>query len=62
MIQYLNKWINFLEPKQCLFPAADGKGSWIPEDNTFGLGLNILRTRHAAEIIKTVVSMELHLI
>ena len=57
LVSSLIKLLFCLEPKQCLVPAADGKGYWIPEDKTFGLGLNIHRTRHASEIIKTIVRM-----
>ncbi|TRY75088.1 hypothetical protein TCAL_10809, partial [Tigriopus californicus] len=39
--------------KGCQEPQQDGKGRWVPEDKTFGYGLNIPRTRHASEIIKT---------
>ncbi len=39
----------------CLYPAMDGKGRWIPEDKSFGFGLNVPRTRHASEIIRTTV-------
>ena len=40
----------------CESPYQPGKGQWIAEDRFFGHGLNIPRTRHASEIIKTVVS------
>ncbi len=36
-------------------PVIDGKGRWVQEDLTFGYGLNIPRTRHASEILKTTV-------
>lgn len=41
--------------KGCQEPKQDGKGRWVLEDKTFGYGLNIPRTRHASEIIKTTV-------
>jgi hypothetical protein len=32
------------------------KGHWLPEDRSFGYkGLNVPRTRHASEILKTTI-------
>ena len=42
----------------CKKPVQSGKGRWIAEDLTFGYGLNIPRTRHASEILKTTVQRE----
>ncbi len=56
------QWVCFFpEPRFCLAPLQHGKGYWIPEDKTFGHGLNIPRTRHASEIIKTLVRRPSHL-
>ena len=40
----------------CADPIQPGKGYWVQEDRSFGHGLNVPRTRHASEIIKTAVS------
>ncbi len=48
---------NIFESSSCKYPKQEGKGSWIAEDRTFGLGLNIPRTRHASEILKTKVQI-----
>ena len=40
--------------EQCQEPVQSGKGYWIEKDLRFGYGLNVARTRHASEIVKTV--------
>lgn len=50
-----NVWHNSAH-RTCTEPKQTGKGYWIPEDRTFGFGLNVPRTRHASEIIRTLVS------
>ena len=44
-----------MRSKHCLKPDQDGKGFWIQDDKTFGFGLNIPRTRHVSEVLKTTV-------
>ena len=43
--------------ENCTKPNQSGKGYWIDEDRYFGYGLNVPRTRHASEIIKTKVKL-----
>ena len=45
--------------KDCQWPELEGggRGRWIQHDKNFGFGLNVARTRHASEIIKTSVSV-----
>ena len=42
----------------CQWPELEGggRGRWVQNDKSFGFGLNVARTRHASEIIKTSVS------
>lgn len=47
-----------MRSKQCLKPDQEGKGFFIQDDKTFGFGLNIPRTRHASEILKTTVQWQ----
>ena len=44
--------------KDCQWPELEGggRGRWIQHDKSFGFGLNVARTRHASEIIRTSVS------
>ena len=46
------------EMKDCQWPELEGggRGRWIQHDKSFGFGLNVARTRHASEIIRTSVS------
>ena len=41
--------------KRCYHPRQNGKGYWRAIDRSFGYGLNVPRTRHASEIVKTKV-------
>ena len=49
--------------KDCQWPELEGggRGRWIQHDKNFGFGLNVARTRHASEIIKTSVSRRITL-
>ena len=42
---------------QCQEPVQNGKGYWTAIDRRFGAGLNVPRTRHTSEILKTMVCM-----
>ena len=44
---------------QCQEPVQNGKGYWTANDRRFGAGLNLPRTRHTSEILKTRVRLEL---
>ena len=38
--------------------CSNVKGHWLPEDKSFGFkGLNVPRSRHASEILKTISSV-----
>ena len=43
---------------QCQEPVQNGKGYWTANDRRFGTGLNLPRTRHTSEILKTRVRTE----
>ena len=43
---------------QCQEPVQNGKGYWTANDRRFGTGLNLPRTRHTSEILKTRVRLE----
>jgi hypothetical protein len=47
----------FTAKENCSDPAQPGKGYWISEDRFYGYGLNVPRTRHASEIIRTQVQI-----
>ena len=47
--------------ENCKTPKQNGKGFWIAEDRYFGYGLNVPRTRHASEIVRTKVHNNLRL-
>ncbi len=41
--------------ERCHDPIQNGKGYWIANDRRFGFGLNVPRSRHASEVLKTKV-------
>ena len=51
---YCNLFLAPPENEQVNGECSNTKGHWVPEDRSFGYkGLNIPRSRHASEVLKT---------